>query len=27
IKQVIPGHDNWKATGHIENTFKLLEKK
>lgn len=27
IKQVISGHDNWKATGHIENTFKLLEKK
>ena len=27
IKQVIPGHDNWKATGHIENTFKLLENK
>ncbi|WP_313097508.1 EBR family subclass B1 metallo-beta-lactamase [Empedobacter sp.] len=27
IKQVIPGHDNWKVTGHIENTFKLLEKK
>ncbi len=27
IKQVIPGHDDWKATGHIENTFKLLEKK
>ncbi|WP_413532885.1 EBR family subclass B1 metallo-beta-lactamase [Empedobacter brevis] len=27
IKQVIPGHDNWKASGHIENTFKLLEKK
>ncbi|WP_314061164.1 EBR family subclass B1 metallo-beta-lactamase [Empedobacter brevis] len=25
IKQVIPGHDNWKASGHIENTFKLLE--
>lgn len=27
IKQVIPGHDNWKAIGHIENTFKLLEQK
>lgn len=27
IKQVIPGHDNWKANGHIENTFKLLENK
>lgn len=27
IKQVIPGHDNWKINGHIENTFKLLEKK
>ena len=27
IKQVIPGHDNWKVPGHIENTFKLLEKK
>ena len=27
IKQVIQGHDHWKATGHIENTFKLLEKK
>lgn len=27
IRQVIPGHDNWKATRHIENTFKLLEKK
>ncbi|MCA4808242.1 BlaB/IND/MUS family subclass B1 metallo-beta-lactamase [Empedobacter stercoris] len=26
INQVIPGHDNWKANGHIENTFKLLEK-
>lgn len=27
INQVIPGHDNWKANGHIENTFKLLENK
>ena len=27
INKVIPGHDNWKATGHIENTFKLLENK
>ncbi len=26
IKQVIPGHDNWKVTGHIENTFKLFRK-
>ena len=27
IKQVIPGHDNWKLTRHLENTLKLLELK
>lgn len=26
IQKVIPGHDNWRLTGHLENTIKLLNK-
>lgn len=27
IQKVIPGHDNWRLTGHLENTIKLLNQK